>query len=109
MIRFHSFISDDYFIDKETAVITRKDGSIVETRLHHSYYVVKNEPGLTGIPIHVIQANTWYGYQDGKVIHHIDRNKLNNSLSNLKYLTPEEHSYLHRTEDENRGFGCQLR
>lgn len=107
MIRFHDIEFNDYFINKVTAVITRKDGTEVETRKHDNYIVVKSEGALTGIPVHVIQINTWLGYMKGYTVHHKDRDKTNNSLCNLIYLTPNEHMRLHRIEDYNVGFGDQ--
>ena len=37
-------------------------------------------------------------------IHHIDGNKMNDSLSNLVVLTAEEHARLHHTGDNNSGY-----
>ena len=45
--------------------------------------------------IHKIQAHTHLCYKKGFDIHHIDKNKLNNSLSNLVYLTKSEHTKIH--------------
>lgn len=40
----------------------------------------------------------------GEQVHHIDRNKINNKLDNLKVLSINEHRRLHATEDSpNRG------
>ena len=39
--------------------------------------------------------HTHYGWKQGYDIHHIDENKLNNSLSNLIYLTRSEHIKIH--------------
>lgn len=38
-----------------------------------------------------------------ELIHHIDGNKLNNKIENLKIVTPSEHSKLHRKKDIEEG------
>ena len=43
-------------------------------------------------------------HKDNEVCHHIDRNKQNNSLSNLQLLTESEHSKLHIKEDKERAY-----
>ena len=45
--------------------------------------------------IHRIQVHTNLGYKKDYDIHHIDENKMNNSLSNLVYLTHSEHTKMH--------------
>ena len=43
--------------------------------------------------------------KDKEQVHHINRNKLDNQISNLKVLSINEHRRLHATEDSpNRGF-----
>jgi hypothetical protein len=91
MIRFKNFISEDYFIDPITAVITDKNGVEQKTTLRNGYFCFKGED------VHHIQMYTHIGYKPYLHIHHIDKNKLNNSLSNLIYLTISEHMKLHRS------------
>ena len=37
----------------------------------------------------------------GMIIHHIDGNKFNNSIENLKCITSSEHNKLHRKKQED--------
>ena len=39
--------------------------------------------------------------QSNEVVHHIDGNKLNNDISNLKVLSISEHNRIHATESQN--------
>ena len=99
MIRFKDKILEDYFIDPETAVITDKNGVIQPAKMKHG------RPCFRGMYVHRIMANTFFGYKPGYDVHHIDENPLNNTLSNLMYLTRSEHHRLHVTEllhDETR-------
>lgn len=50
--------------------------------------------------IHVIQAHTKYGYKKGLVIHHLDHDKMNNSLTNLVYITQSEHAKIHLKDEK---------
>ena len=62
-------------------------------------------PLFKGMPVHCIMVHTYLGYKKGYDVHHKDENPLNNSLSNLMYLTHAEHRRLHDTEllhDETR-------
>lgn len=80
---------DNYFID-ENGVITDEFGTIQKT-------TIKKYEWFKGTRVHQIQLWTNYGWRNTKnwVIHHKDENKLNNSISNLVYLTRSEHSQLH--------------
>ena len=89
MIRFKDKILEDYFIDPETAVITNKNGVVQKTYLNQGRLVFKK------MCVHCIMAHTFFGWKPGYDVHHIDENKLNNSLSNLMYLTKSEHRRLH--------------
>lgn len=93
MIRFKDRVFEDYFIDPVTAVITDKQGTILKPHLRYGRKCVS----IHGIRMFVYQINahTYYGYDNTKIIHHIDENKLNDSLDNLKYLTNSEHCSLH--------------
>ena len=89
MIRFKDKILEDYFIDPVTAVITNKNGVVQKTYLHNGRPVFKK------MNVHQIMTHTFYGYKSGYDVHHLDENKMNNALSNLVYLTREEHISLH--------------
>lgn len=46
--------------------------------------------------IHRLVAECWLkGFDKDKIIHHIDHNPLNNHVSNLKQMTPQEHYKQH--------------
>lgn len=89
MIRYKDKIYEDFFIDPETAIITDKNGVVQET------HIKNGRPCFHSIHIHRIQVHTHLGYKKGLVIHHLDHNKMNNSLANLVYLTTSEHMVIH--------------
>ena len=90
MIKYRDKIFPDFFIDPITAIITNSKGEIQKTCIH------KNERQyFKGHAIYEWQVHTHYGYKKGLVIHHLDGNKFNNSLSNLVYLNRNEHTKLH--------------
>ena len=90
MIRYKDIILEDYFIDPVTAIITNSKGEVQK---------IKNgkdgRPVFKSMEIHRIQVHTNLGYKKDYDIHHIDENKMNNSLSNLVYLTHSEHAKIH--------------
>ena len=89
MIRYKDKISEDYFIDPITAVITNSKGEIQKIKIKDGRPVFKS------MEIHRIQVHTHLGYKKSLSIHHLDHNKMNNSLSNLVYLTHSEHAKIH--------------
>ena len=91
MIQYKDKIFPEFFIDPVTAIITNSKGEIQETSIHKN-----GRPYFKNMCIHKIQVHTHIGYKFGMDIHHIDKNKLNNSLSNLVYLTRSEHTHLHK-------------
>ena len=95
MIRFRDTILEDYFIDPVTAVITNSKGEIQRT------YIKGGRPYFKKYPIHHWQVHTHIGYKKEFDIHHIDENKLNNSLENLVYLTHSEHTKIHNKGNKN--------
>ena len=91
MIRFKDTILENYFIDPITAVITNSKGEIQKTCIHKD-----GRPYFKGHKLHEWQVHTHYGWKQGMDIHHLDGNKMNNSLSNLVYLTKSEHTIIHK-------------
>ena len=90
MIRYKDTILEDFFIDPVTAIITNSKGEIQKTTIRKNGYMFFKK-----MEVHKIQAHTNYGYKKYLVIHHLDNNKMNNSLSNLVYITQAEHVKLH--------------
>ena len=90
MIKFKDKILENYSIDPVTAIITNSKGEIQETTIRKD-----GRPYFKGHTVHELQMHTHIGYKRGFDIHHIDENKMNNSLSNLVYLTKSEHTKIH--------------
>lgn len=99
MIRFKDKIFEQYSICPATGeIFNAKTGEVQKTQVR------KNRPVFNSMPVHQIMANTFYGYNPGLVVHHKDENKLNNALSNLVYLTNEEHTSLHKKGKKREPF-----
>ena len=96
MIKYKDKILEDYFIDPVTAIITNDKGEVQKT------YIKDGRQYFHCIAIHAIQAHTHYGYKKGLVIHHLDKNPMNNTLENLVYLTQSEHVAIHNKD--KKGF-----
>ena len=90
MIQYKDKIFPEYFIDPITSVITNSKGEVQKTKINE-----RGRPCFHSMAIHRIQVHTHLGYKFGMDIHHLDENKLNNSLSNLVYLTHSEHAKIH--------------
>ena len=95
MIKFKDKIFPDYFIDPVTAIITNSKGEIQKIKIKDG------RPYFKKHWIHQWQVHTHVGYKKGYDIHHIDENKMNNSLSNLVYLTRSEHVKIHSNGNKN--------
>ena len=89
MIRYKDTILEDFFIDPITAVITNSKGEVQKIKIRDG------RPYFKRHWIHQWQVHTHLGYKKDYDIHHIDENKMNNSLSNLVYLTHSEHAKIH--------------
>ena len=93
MIRYKDKIFEDYFIDPVTAVITDKNGVAQKIILHQGRKEFKQ------MHVHCIMMHTFCGYRPGFLVHHLDENPLNNALSNLVYMTREEHLSCHHKRE----------
>lgn len=71
----------------------RKAGSIITQRVdHYGYWVVDlwRDARQKRPRVHVLLMRAWVGVRTARDIRHLDGNKLNNSLSNLRYGTRSE-------------------
>lgn len=92
MIRYKNRTFEEYSICPATGdIFDAKTGEVQPLKMNNS------RPTFKGLYVHQIMAHTFYGYKPDFVVHHLDENKLNNALSNLVYLTREEHTSLHST------------
>lgn len=90
MIRFKDKEFDQYSICPATGdIFDSKTGEVQKTCIY------RGRPMFRKMGVHCIMAHTFYGYNSGMDIHHLDENPLNNTLSNLVYLTHSEHTSLH--------------
>ena len=56
--------------------------------------------------IHVLMFEVFnYKLKKGEVVHHKDRNKINNSFDNFKMMTNGDHIRLHNTGENNPNYG----
>ena len=60
-----------------------------------------NAAGKVMEHVYVMYKHIGRKLKSNECVHHIDRNRKNNSLSNLMLLTLEEHAKLHAREDRN--------
>ncbi len=66
-------------------------GSILKAGGGYKYFQINRNKKRTNYLIHHLVAQAFIGERpEGKVIDHIDRNPLNNNLSNLRYITQKE-------------------
>lgn len=87
-LKFRNKVYENYLID-ENGIIYDLDNIPQKTYLH------KNRPCFKGNGVHAYVVHSFIGYVEKKVIHHINENKHDNSLSNLVYMDHREHSALH--------------
>lgn len=92
MIRLGKDKVDERFNILPDGTIVDLNGNVQKTKIG------RGRPCFKGQPVHRIMMYTFYGFRDGNQwdIHHLDENKLNNSLNNLVYLTCSEHTRLHK-------------
>lgn len=94
IVVYKNEVFKDYFIDTETGRITDKEGNV------EPFGFAKTYLNWRKMPVHCIQAHSMYGYIKGYDTHHVNENKLDNSLSNLEYIPHGEHT---RKTNHHRG------
>ncbi|NNS06224.1 NUMOD4 motif-containing HNH endonuclease [Erwinia sp. JH02] len=96
----------NYEVSNLGNVRNSKTGKILTNSLGRSngYYKVTLSVGGKSKPIevHRLVAVTFLGSQAGKVVHHEDEDKLNNNLSNLRWVTQSENVQLSLNSRKSR-------
>jgi HNH endonuclease len=72
----------------------------LETPRTNLWYAVRNERNDRGylyMHIEIMLANAEHGIPSDMVVHHIDRNGLNNQKANLEIVTPKENTQRHHS------------
>ncbi|UCQ40064.1 HNH endonuclease [Edwardsiella piscicida] len=94
-IKFYQTPYDDYYISTDGVVLSTKGKAprILkpgDNGCGYMFVVVYCDSGHKIVTIHRIMAETFDLPGSGDTVDHIDRNKLNNSLSNLRWATASE-------------------
>lgn len=88
-------------IHKERAMqhVVRNTKPIGFERIHNrnGYVLIKTESGFVRKNIYVMEQHIGRRLLPGEVVHHIDGNKKNNDISNLRLMTNGEHTSHHHT------------
>ena len=76
------------------------------------YYVITSaKEGNFGKLLHRLIFEEYYNikldeeFPDGVVVHHIDRNRTNNEMSNLDLMPLKEHTSMHKTGEKHHQYG----
>ena len=88
-LKFKNKVYKNYFIDENGVIYNEKD----EPQKTYLYY---NRPYFKGAAVHKYVMHSFIGYKENLIIHHINENKLDNRLINLKYMDAGEHMRLHK-------------
>ena len=102
-----------------TMVEISSNGDVIQTRATREYILkqkaIKQDyihvglatgSSVNSIGVHRLIASAFVSRLPAQTeVHHIDRNRQNNSIDNLIWLTPEEHANMHRDKPRVRGVG----
>ena len=101
-----------YVINKKGIIKNVETGHIMRQRLNvNGYYIVRlsfEKYKRKEVFVHKLLAEAFLPNPLNKPqIHHKDKNKLNNSLNNLMWVTAEEHYQLHKNDDNHPFASCE--
>lgn len=91
----------NYTISDEGVCRNIKSGKIVKVHIHKRSpeIQIRNDNGeYKHLIISKLVMMTFrpIAEMEKMQVHHLDKNKLNNNLKNLIWVTPEQHSYIHK-------------
>jgi len=85
------------------------DGKILKFKKNNGYFEIRlyknNKPKYKKIHNLLFEAFNDYKLKENECIHHIDGNKFNNDLKNLKLMNISEHRHIHMKNENNPCFG----
>lgn len=98
------FVTSDFHIyDSKTCKLLNE----YQSNSGHLFVSIVKDNKRTTAWIHRIVYETYYGeVEDGYDIHHIDEDKTNNNINNLKKITHEEHGRIHSTKYSDKMMIC---
>ena len=84
------YAETSYWLHKDGAVLLRRSSGFVyaEPRVNRHKYTYTRD----GVSVHVMMMRAFDKYKNGLVVMHMDNDKENNALSNLKMGTSEENA-----------------
>lgn len=80
-------------------IITKSGYKMVKAPIDHPK---KNNKGYIREHILVMEQHIGRYLENDEVVHHIDRNKMNNDISNLQLMTDYEHKKIHSKEERKK-------
>ena len=86
---------ENYLIFEDGVVMNSKTGREIKSRLNRGYYIIglRNDNKRKDLKLHRLIALAFIPNPDNKpVIDHINRNKLDNRIENLRWATIQENS-----------------
>lgn len=85
-------------IDRAMEHVRKNEKPVGHERINNKgYVVVKTEEGFRRKHIYVMEQKLGRKLRIGEVVHHVDGNKLNNTIENLSVMLSSDHTILHHT------------
>lgn len=85
-------------------MIFKKDITLGYMYAYEPTHPLANKAGKVYEHIYVMVNHIGRKLHPNEVVHHVDRDRANNHISNLRLMTNFEHAFLHAIEDRSHGF-----
>lgn len=91
-----SFLSNEYLVSDEGYILSKRFNKPLKPSINHNGYSIINiriNGKTKGVAVHTMVARAFCsGYKTGLTVNHKDGNKLNNSATNLEWITSYENT-----------------